>query len=73
MDINEFAILLNKKDNVAIARNDFKNIKKGDRFALKDIKEGEELTVKYTFYKMQNYERKNEHTKTQRLYSDAML
>lgn len=37
MNIKEFAILLDEKDNVAIAKKDYQSIKLGDRFALNDI------------------------------------
>ena len=43
MNIQEIAVELNVNDNVAIAKKDANHIAIGDRFALKDIKEGEYL------------------------------
>lgn len=43
MNIQEFAIIPNDKDNVAIAIKNYKHIKVGDRFAIKEILDGEYL------------------------------
>jgi len=43
MQLEDFAIILDKKDNVAIAREDVQNKQQGDRFALKDIPKGSYL------------------------------
>lgn len=43
MNLKETAILLNRKDNVAIGKKNIKSIKLGDRFAIKDIAKDEYL------------------------------
>jgi len=39
----DYAIILNKKDNVAIAKRDYREMKSGDRFALEDVPKNQYL------------------------------
>ena len=43
MKREDYAIILNKKDNVAIAKRDYNEVKSGDRFALEDVPENQYL------------------------------